>query len=446
MHTHADPMSELTIVLVEGLPLKELEEQLFHAFRGGDLFHRMRAFYLVELDERRLYQKVGCANALQYAERKFGVKPRTARELLAVGRELLELPLVDQAFREGAINWSKARLLTRICVPETQSAWLEKAHAMGATEFEREVALSEKGRLPREDGRGLPRVKFKIQARVSAEVHELWETCLQKFADESGQGAKGEDLLRRVCELYLSTSQSQEAGSPERRQTSNESLYHLVVDVRPSGEATLRTEDGPVPLEKSVVERIDCAVHDGPIQGQDPAAKATQGTRTRILRRDGYRCRSCEGRYGLQVHHIEWYSRGGPTIGENLLSLCSACHALVHEGFLEISGKAPGDVVFRDARGQGLDHVDAAGSNRLRMGSLPQGGAAAPRREYVRLEDLPEEMDHETWQRYSHLIRRDPKTGKFRFTPGYVERAEQVEAAGSSQIRMGLLPQHGGSS
>jgi len=429
MHTQADPVSELTIHLVEGLPLEELETQLFHAFRGGDLFHRMRAFYLVELDERRLYQKAGCSSAVQYAERKFGVQRRTARELLAVGRELLELPLVDQAFRDGGVNWSKARLLTRICVPETQAAWLEKARELGATEFAREVALSEKGRLPREDGRGLPRVKFKIQARVSAEVHELWESSFQKFADESGQGASEEDVLRRLCELYLSTPGCQEGASPNGRKTSSESLYHLVVDVHASGKATLRTEDGPVPLEKSVVERMacDCAVHDGPIQGQDPAAKATQGTRTRILRRDGYRYRSCESPYGLQVHHIEWYSRGGPTIGENLTTVCSRCHALVHEGLLVVSGKAPGDIVFQDARGQALDQGAPAGSSRIQMGSLPQNGTAAPLREYVDLEDLPEEMDHETWQRYAHLIRQDPKTGRFRFTPGYVERAAEAK-------------------
>jgi len=58
------------------------------------------------------------------------------------------------------------------------------------------------------------------------------------------------------------------------------------------------------------------------------------------------------------------------------------------------------------------------------MGSLPENGAAAPLRESVDLDDLPEEMDHETWRRYSHLIRQDPRTGRFRFMPGYVERAQ----------------------
>jgi hypothetical protein len=72
------------------------------------------------------------------------------------------------------------------------------------------------------------------------------------------------------------------------------------------------------------------------------------------------------------------------------------------------------------------------------MGSLPENGAAAPLRESVDLDDLPEEMDHKTWQRYSHLIRQDPKTGKFRFTPGYVERA-QGEPAHWPVIEEGAL-------
>jgi len=88
--------------------------------------------------------------------------------------------------------------------------------------------------------------------------------------------------------------------------------------------------------------------------------------------------RSRGSQYGLQEHHIEWYSRGGPTVGENLLAVRSRCHALVHEGLLVVSGKAPGDVVFQDARGQALDQRAAAGSSRIQMGSLPKNGAAAP--------------------------------------------------------------------
>jgi hypothetical protein len=111
---------------------------------------------------------------------------------------------------------------------------------------------------------------------------------------------------------------------------------------------------------------------------------------------------------------------------------CQERRLLAQNGKLFLRGplqqnEAPAEVVFQDARGRRLDQGESEGSSRIRMGSLSRNGAAAPLREYVDFEDLPEEMDHETWQRYSHLIRQDPRTGRFRFTPGYVERAAQAD-------------------
>ena len=182
----------------------------------------MRAFHLVELDQRRRYQKASCSSAIQYAERKFGIQRRTARELRAVGRELLELPLVDQAFRDGSINWSKTLLLTRICVPKTQATF-------------------------------------------------------QKFADESGERPSSGEVVRRLCELYLPT---REGGSLEGRKPVHESSYHPEVDVKASGEATVRTEEGPVPPQKNVFERMACdgAEHNGATRGQPPERRSCATT------------------------------------------------------------------------------------------------------------------------------------------------------------------------
>ena len=34
---------------------------------------------------------------------------------------------------------------------------------------------------------------------------------------------------------------------------------------------------------------------------------------------------------GTEPHHIEWFSRGGPTDIDNLTLLCERCHHLVHD-------------------------------------------------------------------------------------------------------------------
>jgi 5-methylcytosine-specific restriction endonuclease McrA len=54
------------------------------------------------------------------------------------------------------------------------------------------------------------------------------------------------------------------------------------------------------------------------------------GLRQQILRRDGWRCQSCGAMSNLEVHHREFRSHSGEDSEENLITLCSTCHARVH--------------------------------------------------------------------------------------------------------------------
>jgi 5-methylcytosine-specific restriction endonuclease McrA len=49
-----------------------------------------------------------------------------------------------------------------------------------------------------------------------------------------------------------------------------------------------------------------------------------------ILRRDGWRCQSCGTMSNLEVHHREFRSQSGADSEENLITLCTTCHARVH--------------------------------------------------------------------------------------------------------------------
>jgi len=55
-----------------------------------------------------------------------------------------------------------------------------------------------------------------------------------------------------------------------------------------------------------------------------------ESLRQQILRRDGWRCQSCGTMSNLEVHHREFRSHSGEDLEENLISLCTACHARVH--------------------------------------------------------------------------------------------------------------------
>lgn len=60
-------------------------------------------------------------------------------------------------------------------------------------------------------------------------------------------------------------------------------------------------------------------------------ANISSALRKRIYRREGYRCALCDSTRYLQIHHIVARGKGGPVNNpQNLICLCSDCHALAH--------------------------------------------------------------------------------------------------------------------
>jgi 5-methylcytosine-specific restriction endonuclease McrA len=52
--------------------------------------------------------------------------------------------------------------------------------------------------------------------------------------------------------------------------------------------------------------------------------------RTRVLRRDGWRCQFCGSMTNLEVHHQQFRSHSGDDSEANLITLCTDCHSSAH--------------------------------------------------------------------------------------------------------------------
>jgi 5-methylcytosine-specific restriction endonuclease McrA len=62
------------------------------------------------------------------------------------------------------------------------------------------------------------------------------------------------------------------------------------------------------------------------------APKLYESLRQEVLRRDGWKCQSCGALSNLEIHHRELRSQTGDDSKENLITLCTACHSIVHRG------------------------------------------------------------------------------------------------------------------
>ena len=60
------------------------------------------------------------------------------------------------------------------------------------------------------------------------------------------------------------------------------------------------------------------------------SARISNTTRKAVYYRDHYRCALCDSTKYIQVHHAIPRSLGGSNDVQNLVTLCSTCHAMAH--------------------------------------------------------------------------------------------------------------------
>ena len=61
-------------------------------------------------------------------------------------------------------------------------------------------------------------------------------------------------------------------------------------------------------------------------------AESYQTLRLQILERDHWRCQLCGSTQNLEVHHQQLRSQQGSDQESNLITLCSGCHGILHNG------------------------------------------------------------------------------------------------------------------
>ncbi len=286
-----------TLTLQEGLSFEQMEQRIGVAYAAAGLRHRVVAFYLAEVDARKLYQLAGFQSTVRYAMTRFGMSRREARELLAAGRALQDLPLTDDAFAEGRLCWSKVRELIKVATPRHEDRWLDLAMQAPIEQLALEVRLANPGDPPRnrDDRKGLPEVRLRLNTSVPPDVYAKWEQVCRKIQDESGGPLEEWECLEALIDLGLGF---RDDGSVQGRTRTGDSCYCTPVHTDTN---SVETRDGDLPVSPETAATLACEADH----------RVSPSLRRKTLARDGHRCRCCHGRHRLQVHHVVWFSEGG---------------------------------------------------------------------------------------------------------------------------------------
>ena len=296
------------------LSAPEVGERLRHAADELGQNKRVLAHYLYDMQERHLYQVSGHGSTVHFAETQLDMEPRRTREYIQVGRALSDLVLLDEAFCDHEIGWSKVTALLPVVQQETQAAWVEYAKGHTFKDVREEVFGCKPGYLPGEGGGyGLICRKTVFSAKLTDEVYAMLEEARMRFSDSA------EGLM------------------------TNEELMADLLRFRLYGDGRLKPE--PKPSADRSIERGMKQNVEHNVERNDE--EIPEEVRENVLRRDKHRCCNCGNHLDVEVHHIQFRSDGGSNDPNNLLTLCPTCHASVHREFLKIEGNRESrNVVF----------------------------------------------------------------------------------------------------
>src|SRR3954447_9413184 len=381
----------MTEAEVGELPGERLEAEM--TTLAAHLHAGMCRFLLMvaEFDRRRLYESWECRGTAQWLTWKCGIAARTAREHVHVARALAKMPAATAAFGRGELSYAKVRAMARVVDVVPEDELMNLATAATAGQLERILGCFNRYRKnqadPPEARQGLriwwdDDLMFQFAGALATEDALIVEAALattrkrrqqaqakakseaaggsaEPPADEAERDGWDSNVLHRRAAEDLVDMARTVLGLAEADGPPVEMVVHADLDfllgLPDTGRAWI---DGGPPLPPDVVRRLGCEaswrliVEDearNPLYVGRKHKDPNTYQRAAVWSRSGGRCESphCTG-VMRHIHHVWWWSKGGPTNIDNLLGVCWRCHSLIHKERLTVTRLGNQQFAFAD--------------------------------------------------------------------------------------------------
>ena len=344
---HADP--DGTLADDDGpfsVPLERLEAQICEL--AGHLAAATCRFLVLlgDFDARRGWASWDMNSCAEWLSWKCQMSSGTAREHVRVARALRNLPVIRGEFGAGRLSYAKVRALTRIATPGTEAGLVELAGPMTGNQLER-----------------FARAHRQVSAADDADARVRRRLAWRFEEDGSLAGTFRLPPLAGAVLLKALRAAAADREHPHDVQPPDVSAETPADDPAPSAQlpghpadpARCHVEDGPA-ISVTTAQVIACSatwswmLHDSAGKLLDLGRRRRRpnaALRRAARERDKCRCRfpGCESRR-VDLHHIQYWSHGGRTSLDNLISLCKYHHMLVHDRGHLIAAARDGTFTF----------------------------------------------------------------------------------------------------
>ena len=304
---------------------------------------------VIEADKYKLYEKFNFTHLTPYCIKYYGLSDDVAGYFVRVARKSVQVPALQHAIMEG-LSVSKAKVIASVITPANQETWINKAQNSSKYELEQEVAQISAAPKKPERAKACGPDRFRIEFELNAEQHahemraqELVSRKLGRFATLAEVQVfllKGfldrEDPVRKA-DRAAKRATNREPDRAAKLATNREATSNNCKQTDTSRDG--RSADSVVPSnglgnpDHSAKRRFNpssCASdrrRKRPAQVEHAVHHRDRG-RCRIRMQDGSLCGSTRFTH---IHHRIPLADGGTDNLENLITLCSAHHRILHD-------------------------------------------------------------------------------------------------------------------
>jgi hypothetical protein len=332
---------------------------------------------VVEYDRQELWAADGATSMAAWLTFQYGLTPRSAKDWMEVAHGLVDLPGVRAEFAEGRLSFDQVKSVCRLADRETDQHWANEASKHSASRLEvmarrkREITAAESNEAHRQR---FLRMRWDTDNRLlryrgclPEEQGAIFEAAINRLVDQMGKdpltGVYSDFDTRAADALVQLASQSLGSDSDPDRATV---VVHVSAEALARGVGSGEVENGPG-LSIETVRRLRCDGRvevvaensNGVIVGIGRASRTIPAWMARSLRRRDQGCRfpGCHRRRWVHGHHMNYWSNGGCTDLDNLISLCQFHHRMVHEEGWKVEGNPNGPVIWIRPDGRQFHHV-----------------------------------------------------------------------------------------
>ncbi len=294
------------------------EQQLDLHSRAVELSRQHRAlesdivFILAKIERERIFLKLGYESLFGYAVKALGLTESSAYAFITISRKCQDLEVLKDAIANKDISVTKAARLVSVLTKENASELLEFAMSHTSREIDAKVAEIRPRAKVRDRIRPLSKDWLKLEGSISHGVAKQLKRAQAVLASKLGRNPDLNMVLEAALGAYLSKNDPLEKA---KRSLS-----------RPQQLCTNRVKKGRSPL--TAAQRHTVHLRDkGRCTFVNPLTKER-----------------CTNDRWLEKHHIVGVKDGGGNDPENIRTLCSLHHDLVHQMTLPVEGEGRADV------------------------------------------------------------------------------------------------------